>query len=182
MKKFELTNETKTICGKTLFRIKALISFGNVSAGDLGGFIEKEENLSHSGRAWVYGDAKVYGDAEVYGNARVYGNAWVYGNAQVYDNACVYGNAWVYDNAKVCGDAMICSDTDYMSIKGLGSKYRSTTIFRTKGKNIAVRCGCFYGTLTEFVDRVKEAHGNSKYAKEYLALVDLVKIHFESEE
>ena len=97
-------------------------------------------------------------------------------------NCWVYGNAKVYDNAKVCGDAMICSDTDYMSIKGLGSEYRSTTIFRTKGKNIAVRCGCFYGTLTEFVDRVKEAHGNSKYAKEYLALVDLVKIHFESEE
>lgn len=97
-------------------------------------------------------------------------------------NCWVYGNAKVCDNAKVCGDAMICSDTDYMSIKGLGSEYRSTTIFRTKGKNIAVRCGCFYGTLTEFVDRVKEAHGNSKYAKEYLALVDLVKIHFESEE
>ena len=97
-------------------------------------------------------------------------------------NCWVYGNAKVCDNAKVCGDAMICSDTEYMSIKGLGSEYRSTTIFRTKGKNIAVRCGCFYGTLTEFVDRVKEAHGNSKYAKEYLALVDLVKIHFESEE
>lgn len=77
MKKFELTNETKTICGKTLFRIKALISFGNVSAGDLGGFIEKEENLSHSGNAYVHENACVYGNTCVYGDAEMSGNACV---------------------------------------------------------------------------------------------------------
>lgn len=46
MKKFELTTEfITTIFGTRLFRIKALMDFGNVRAGDLGGFIEKEENL-----------------------------------------------------------------------------------------------------------------------------------------
>lgn len=49
--------------GKKLFRIKALISFGSVEAGELGGYIEKEDNLAHDG------DARVYGDAEVSGNA-----------------------------------------------------------------------------------------------------------------
>lgn len=91
-------------------------------------------------------------------------------------NCWVCGNAEVYDNAEVCGNA------DYITIKGLGSVCRNTTIFRTKGKNIAVKCGCFYGTLAEFVDKVKETHGNSKFAKEYLALIDLVKIHFELED
>ena len=53
MKKFELTTESKiNIFGKKLFRIKALISFGNVREGDTGGWVEKEENLSHSGNAW----------------------------------------------------------------------------------------------------------------------------------
>jgi hypothetical protein len=97
------------------------------------------------------------------------------------------GNCWVCGNAKVCGDAevcgnaKVCGNADYIIIKGLGSKYRNTTIFRTK-ENIAVKCGCFYGTLAEFVDKVKETHGNSKFTKEYLALIDLVKIHFELEE
>ena len=46
MKKFELTSEFVTnIFGTKLFRIKALISFGNVNSGDLGGYVEKEENL-----------------------------------------------------------------------------------------------------------------------------------------
>ena len=44
-KKYILTNEKKEVFGKTLFRIKALISFGNVKVGELGGFIEKENNL-----------------------------------------------------------------------------------------------------------------------------------------
>lgn len=54
MKKFELTSEFITnIFGTKLFRIKALIEFGNVKAGELGGFVEKEENLNHEGNAWV---------------------------------------------------------------------------------------------------------------------------------
>lgn len=51
MKKFELTNEFITFFGKKLFRIKALIEFGDVRIGDLGGYIEKEDNLSHNGNA-----------------------------------------------------------------------------------------------------------------------------------
>ena len=211
MKKYELTDETIEVYGTALHRIKALKDFGNVKKGELGGYVESEHNLSQEGDCWVYGNARVYSNARVYGNAwvcgnaevfgnawvcgnakvydnaevcgnaKVFGNAWVCGNAEVYDNAKVFGNAEVYDNAKVCGNAEVCGNADYITIKGLGSKYRNTTIFRTK-ENIAVKCGCFYGTLAEFVDKVKETHGNSKFAKEYLALIDLVKIHFELED
>ena len=64
MKKFELTTNTKMFLGRKLFQIKALVSFGDVEEGELGGFVEKEENLDHSGNAWVYGDAWVCGDAD----------------------------------------------------------------------------------------------------------------------
>ena len=113
MKKFELTSETKVVLGRTLHRIRALISFGDVEAGSLGGWIEKEENLDHSGKAWVYGNAQVfgnacvYGDAQVYGDARVYGNAWVYCKAWVSDDAQVYGDARVFGKALVSGNAQV---------------------------------------------------------------------------
>lgn len=72
IKKFELDLSSKiTFLGTELFRIKALISFSDVEKGELGGYVEKEENLSHSGNAWVYGDARVYGNARVYGDAEV---------------------------------------------------------------------------------------------------------------
>ncbi len=67
-KKYELTTETKTFFDRTLYRIKAVRSFGVVKAGVLGGFIEKEENLSHEGNAWVYSDAWVSGNAQVCGD------------------------------------------------------------------------------------------------------------------
>ena len=66
MKKFELTGETKLWFGRTLHRIRALVAFGDVDVGELGGWIENESNLDQSGNAWVYGNALVSGDARVH--------------------------------------------------------------------------------------------------------------------
>lgn len=58
MKKFELTTESITnVAGKKLFRIKALIDFEDVKAGELGGYVEKEGNVSQDDDAEVSGDA-----------------------------------------------------------------------------------------------------------------------------
>ena len=85
--KYSLTKNKIEVWGKVLFQIKAEMSFGSIAKGDLGGYIEKEENLSQTGNAWVSGNAWVYGDARVSGNAQVYGNAWVSDNARVSGNA-----------------------------------------------------------------------------------------------
>lgn len=50
-KKYELTNETMRHLGRTLYRIRALRDFRHIKAGESGGWIEKEENLSHEGEA-----------------------------------------------------------------------------------------------------------------------------------
>ena len=164
MKKFELTTEFITnALGKKLFRIKALVEFGSVKAGELGGYAEKEENISQDGNAWVSDDACVYGDA------KVFGNAWVYGDA------CVYGDAKVSDNAEVSGDA------DYALVKGFGTEFRCTTFYRDKNKKIMVNCGCFHGDLEAFRKQVKETR-SGKIAKEYLMIADLMEYHFASED
>ena len=203
MKKFELTNEfVVNSFGIKLFRVRALVAFGRVKAGERGGYVEKEENLSQTGNAWVsgnarvfdnarvYGDARVYGKAQVYGDARVYGkarvcdNAWVSGDAWVCDNAWVYGDAWVYGKAKVSGDAEVSGDArvsgnaDYATVKGFGRSNRNTTFFRCKGGKVRIVCGCFFGDLEEFRAIVKRTHGDGRMAKEYLAIADLMEMHF----
>ena len=70
-KKYEFTGKIKTIFGIEFKQIRAIISFGCVVAGEIGGWIECEENLSQSGNAWVFGDARVSGNARVSGDARV---------------------------------------------------------------------------------------------------------------
>ena len=79
MKKFELTSEFATFLGKKLFRIKALVAFGDVEEGELGGFVEKEKNLDQSGDAWVYGNARVSGNARVQ-NCRDYSATSCFGS------------------------------------------------------------------------------------------------------
>ena len=90
-KKFELLpDDTIEVFGRKHFRIKAKINFGTVGTGELGGYIEKEENLSENGNAWVYDDARVYGNAEVSGDAEVTGNAWVTSQKDY----IVFKNSW----------------------------------------------------------------------------------------
>ena len=114
MKKYSLTKNKIELFGKTLFQIKAEMSFGSVVKGELGGYIEKEENLSQVyGDAWVYGDARVSGNARVYDNALVYGNAQVSGDARVSGNAQVSGDAWVSGNAQVSGDAWVSAKAEF---------------------------------------------------------------------
>lgn len=110
MKKYELTSESKMYSGRKLFRIKALVSFGNVKEGELGGWIEEEQNLSHYGNAWVGGNAHVYSNARVWQDAQVYDDATVFGNTWISDEARVCGHALVYDSAWVCGSALICGE------------------------------------------------------------------------
>jgi len=61
-KKYELVNYNKET---GLWRIRALRDFADVKAGDHGGWIEKESNLSHGGNCWIYGNAKVCGNAMI---------------------------------------------------------------------------------------------------------------------
>ena len=152
-KKFELLlDDTITIFGIKLFRIKALISFGGVEKGELGGYIEKEDNLSFYGNAWVSGDAWVYGNAGVYSNARVSGDARVYGNAEV------------YGNARVSGDA------DYIVFKNHWSSGRYFTYTKS---NKMWRVGCFYGTGQELKNKAyQDSEISGKHYEAYVEFVE----------
>ena len=135
-KKYELLkDDTIEVEGRTLYRIRALRELSHVAAGTLGGYIEKEENLSHSGECWVAKEAKVYGDASVKENAvvddvaivkdraTIMEMAYICDNAVVCNNAMIRGMASVNENAVVGGEVDI-SESSYIcgnaSIKGEG--------------------------------------------------------------
>ena len=187
MKKYELTTETLQFAGRTLHRIKAVKDFSSIEAGQFGGWIENEKNLSQDDNAWIYGDAmafdnaKVFGNAKILGNAIVYGNAIVHGNAKIYDYAKVYDKANIYDNAEVYGNVRICGkatikgdakvhDTvDYIVFKNFWSSGRYFTWTRSNNK---WSVGCFYGTGEELI---KKAYADSDTSgREYERVVRYV--------
>ena len=123
-KKYEFVEgDTIRRQGRVLRRIRAIRDFGEVEKGDLGGYIEKEENLSHEGDCWVFHEAKVFedasinananvrDDAKVYGEAEISDEAWVCDIAEVFDSAVVMGGVVIQGSSKVCG-VTIVDDTD----------------------------------------------------------------------
>lgn len=65
----------------------------------------------------------------------------------------------------------------YVSAK-MGSRNAQTTIYWLED-NIQVVCGCFKGTIDEFLLKVKETHGDNVHAKSYLYEIDTIKMIIE---
>lgn len=114
--KYVFTKETKILSGDVILRrIKALHNFGSVKKGDLGGWVENEENLSHEDDCWVSGNACIFDNARVSGHAQIYGNAQIYGTARVYDSVKIYGNAVITGETRICGCARVYG---YANVRG----------------------------------------------------------------
>ena len=136
-KKYKLTKETITFLGRTLSRIEAVISFGNVKKGTKGGFVENENNLDQTGDAWVYGDALVSGDA------RVSGDAWVYGDARV------SGNAWEVSPLQIQGTSFFVSVSSFTEIT-IGCHTHTIDYWLKNYRRIGKKEGCSDFTIKEY--------------------------------
>ena len=99
---YEFTGETISAYNKILHRIRATkdLPEHEVEKGELGGWIEKYENLADN--VWVSENAKIFDNAMVFGNAMIFGDAIVYGNAIIYGNARVHGKSEICENACIC--------------------------------------------------------------------------------
>ena len=178
--KYEFTDETIMTMGSLLHRIRRL------SDGQLGGFIEKEENLSQEGNCWVgdvacvYSNAKVYGNAQIYGCAHVYDNAKVYGSAEICSDAQIFECAEVYDNAQVYGSAQVYGDAhiydkaqvyNNAKVYGFANVYNNAQIYNNA---LIYECAEIYQSAKVYgnaeVYRSAKVYGKAKvwdYAKVY---------------
>ena len=139
---YYFTGEVKTVWGVTLKRIRGI-------NGEVGGWIERVENLDVSGNAWVSDNARVSSNARVSGNAQVCGNAQISGNALVYGNAQIYGDALVYGNAQIYGDAQVSGDARVAWLSGL--RYNITVT----PQNVSIGCKLYTHSELKIMTRKK---------------------------
>lgn len=172
MKYEMLKGDTIDHNGRTLFRIR------RISNGLLGGYIEKESNLSQLGDCFVFdnaevsGDARVSGYARVYNNARVSGNAFVYGNAMILGNSQVYGNAKVYGNTSLKNHDEINNTSQYFNI--IGFEYPITVT------HSSINIGCRSYTLDQLDTVFDDAeYDNKEDIPEIKSMIEIAlnKIH-----
>lgn len=120
-KKYELVKEMYTYSGfgddaKKVYRIRALHDFGSkpnvIHKGDLGGYIESEENLSQTGDCWVWGDSIVCGCSRIEGDSKVLGDSFIF-NTIILKNSYVkcsrIYDSYIYGWARVINSKVIKS-------------------------------------------------------------------------
>ncbi|UUM20849.1 LptA/OstA family protein [Mycoavidus sp. SF9855] len=211
-KKFELVEDDFIeFSSCALCRIRALMNFGNVKAGELGGYIEKEANLSQFGKAWISGDAQVYEDARVSGNARISGQVSISGrarisgdarvtrDARVTDDARVFGNAYISSYAyisgyaqvfgytslsermRLSGHAWVSRDEDVLWFPNLGREYSALTVYRTQ-TGIELTHGIYCGTPEALLEKVIKQYGHSRTAREYRKLIEFAQYRLQADD
>lgn len=107
-KKYELLPDPRMTLkdGTVLHRIRALRTFGEgflaVEAGELGGWVQSEDNLSQDGNCWVFNTAIVIEQARVSGDARIF-SSLIFGQARVSGSCSVFNDAQIGGTSVVTG-------------------------------------------------------------------------------
>lgn len=148
-KKYGFTGETMEYNGIILHRIQALVDFFEVKAGDLGGWIEKEENLSQEGECWVYDESKAIGDTKISGivfvsdnsviiDSEISGHAIVV-ESKVTSNSIVTGGTML-SGSKISGesqlDCNIIKECELENVIAVGGTSMFETYLECRAENI----------------------------------------------
>lgn len=121
------SEEESSVVEIKLYRIQALKTFTKsggynpiTHVGELGGYVETEDNLSQEGNCWIFGDAKVkdggkvIDDAIIFDKAMVSNNSIIRGNSVVRDRCFVTYRSDIFDSTLV-GDVTVSGQSSIHS-------------------------------------------------------------------
>lgn len=110
--KYELSEEAAMINGVLHHRIRAVRAFSlpngmSVASGQLGGWVENENNLAQEGKCWVTENAILSGNCRVEDDVLVRDNGYVCGDALLKDRVIVKDKGVVGHYAKLRGNIIV---------------------------------------------------------------------------
>jgi hypothetical protein len=138
--KYKLNPTRKTLSNNTpIFQIEALKDFNDVKKGDLGGFVQSEQNLSQTGNCWAYDNAWVINGGQLLDNAVAKNNSFISQNGIVKNSAVITEFAEVGGKAIVGGDTIVRGEVivagDATLLKGVFGG-RKEILTNTKPKKV----------------------------------------------
>lgn len=146
--------------------------------------------ISNFGEQCSFGECCSFDEECSFGVECSFGERCSFGGGCSFGGWCSFSKQCSFDGwcsfGEHCrfGERCVCEFGEFKkmsTIGGFGSESRTTYFFKLTNGEIGVRCGCFAGNLNEFREKVKETHGESKMAKEYLMAADLMEYHFREE-
>ncbi len=115
-----------------------------------------------------YSQIKNFGERCSFGKWCSFGKRCSFGECCSFGEWCNLENNHKFENIQEQVDRVL-------KIDRIGSRKGCTYFFKTLSE-IYVRCGCFFGTIEEFENKVKKTHkDNEQYFNEYLKAIEYVK-------
>ena len=97
-----------------------------------------------------------------------------FGEWCLFGERCSFGELCSLENQLKFEDMPKVADR-VLKIDCIGSRKGCTYFFKTLS-GIYVRCGCFFGTIEQFAEKVENTHkANAQYLKEYRGAIEYVK-------
>lgn len=124
------------------------------------------------GESCSFGNRCSFGDGCSFGERCRFGNRCSFDDRCSFGEQCEFGELCNFENNRV-------KNGRYFACDRIGSEKRKTYFFADENNEMFVRAGCFFGTMDEFIDRVKKVHKGTKYEKEYLMACELAKVVLE---
>ena len=189
-KKYEMTSDTrKLIDGREVHRIKALRDFGKVKRGDVGGWIEKEENLSHEGNCWIFDHMTVCGNAQVSDDAKLNGYGMISNDAVIRDNAHVNnliiggksyigGDVSLSSRCIICDDARILKASDIMVFNNHFAGPTGLAFYRCADGSVKVSSFKFSGTIDGYINHILKNYKLDRHIKMYTDPIAMAQRYF----
>ena len=135
---------------------------------DIKGFEKNEEG-------WIMCPAGDYTEIKSFPEGCSFGECCSFGEWCRFGAGCSFGERCGFEGGHIAAPGY-----PLLTFGGFGSANRTTYAFNCQD-GIWVRCGCFSGSLEEFREKVRERHGNTPFAIEYLAIADLIERRFSRE-
>ncbi len=201
MKKlFELTNNTRIKFGITLTQIRAVVDFKAVKQGDLGGWVEDESSI-HEG-CWVGVNGEILKGAVMHGGEMHGGvmhggvmhggemHGGVMRGGEMWGGVMRGGEMWggvmrggVMRGGEMWGGVMRggemwggeMRESNHIGFANVGSE-KGYLFANIANNTIMISRGCFYGTIDEFYDRVRDNHGDNEHAQLYNAMRPVIEM------
>lgn len=148
--------------GHTLYRIEATRNIDcDIIKGDLGGYIEEENNLSRYDNCWIYDNAKVFDNAFIHHNARIMNDAIVKdyadvgGDVIVKDCAVICNKTALSQNMYISHNLIIKNTYEVLLIGPIRFHDRYITFVKQDDGNIYMRDQYFFDTIKQFSNMIK---------------------------
>jgi hypothetical protein len=120
-----------------------------------------------------FGARSIFGEGSSFGARSSFGAWSSFGVHSIFGEWSSFGAECEFENEGKAKDGY-----PLLSFGGLGSENRTTYAFNLES-GILIRCGCFKGTLEEFEKQVIDTHGDNIHAKEYLMIVELIRMKWD---